>query len=296
MTKREKRNNIMGYLFISPWLIGFFIFILFPIVASFVLAFTKYDILSPPKWVGISNWLRLLEDGRYHNSLRATFYYVFAAVPLRLIFALLIAMLLKPPTRMTSIYTGIYYLPSLIGGSVAVAIMWRQIFGIDGLINFILKNVGIEGINWLGNPSTAIWTLIILAVWQFGSPMLIFLAGLRQIPESLYEAASIDGAKAWAQFTNITIPMLSPVILFNLIMQIINGFMVFTQAYIITGGAPLDTTLFYALYLYQRAFQSFDMGYASAMAWVLLVIIAFFTILAFKSSKFWVYYESEEGK
>jgi len=294
MTKREKRNNVMGYLFISPWLIGFFIFILFPIVASFILAFTKYDILSSPRWVGIANWLRLLEDRRYHNSLRATFYYVFAAVPLRLIFALLIAMLLKPPTRITSIYTGIYYLPSLIGGSVAVAIMWRQIFGMDGLINFILNNVGIEGVNWLGNPSTAIWTLIILAAWQFGSPMLIFLAGLRQIPESLYEAASIDGAKEWTQFTRITLPMLSPVILFNLIMQIINGFMVFTQAYIITGGAPLDTTLFYSLYLYQKAFQSFDMGYASAMAWVLLVIIAFFTLLAFKSSKFWVYYESEK--
>ncbi len=294
MTEREKRNNIMGYLFISPWLIGFFIFILFPIVASFFLAFTRYDVLSPPRWIGIGNWLRLLEDRRYHNSLRATFYYVFTAVPLRLIFALLVAMLLKPPTRATSIYTGIYYLPSLIGGSVAVAIMWRQIFGVDGLINFILKNVGIEGINWLGNPRTAIWTLIILAVWQFGSPMLIFLAGLRQIPESLYEAASIDGAREWTQFTKITLPMLSPVILFNLIMQIINGFMVFTQAYIITGGAPLDTTLFYSLYLYQKAFQSFDMGYSSAMAWVLLVIIAFFTLLAFKSSKFWVYYESEE--
>lgn len=294
MTEREKRNNMMGYLFISPWLIGFFIFILFPIVASFFLAFTRYDVLSPPRWIGIGNWLRLLEDRRYHNSLRATFYYVFTAVPLRLIFALLVAMLLKPPTRATSIYTGIYYLPSLIGGSVAVAIMWRQIFGVDGLINFILKNVGIEGINWLGNPRTAIWTLIILAVWQFGSPMLIFLAGLRQIPESLYEAASIDGAREWTQFTKITLPMLSPVILFNLIMQIINGFMVFTQAYIITGGAPLDTTLFYSLYLYQKAFQSFDMGYASAMAWVLLVIIAFFTLLAFKSSKFWVYYESEE--
>ncbi len=294
MTEREKRNNMMGYLFISPWLIGFFIFILFPIVASFVLAFTRYDVLSPPRWIGIGNWLRLLEDRRYHNSLRATFYYVFTAVPLRLIFALLVAMLLKPPTRATSIYTGIYYLPSLIGGSVAVAIMWRQIFGVDGLINFILKNVGIEGINWLGNPRTAIWTLIILAVWQFGSPMLIFLAGLRQIPESLYEAASIDGAREWTQFTKITLPMLSPVILFNLIMQIINGFMVFTQAYIITGGAPLDTTLFYSLYLYQKAFQSFDMGYSSAMAWVLLVIIAFFTLLAFKSSKFWVYYESEE--
>lgn len=296
MTKRERYNNAMGYLFIAPWLIGFFIFTLFPILASFILAFTRYDILSPPRWIGIDNWIRLLEDNRYHNSLRATFYYVFTAVPLRLIFALVVAMLLKPSTRLSSLYRGIYYLPSLIGGSVAIAVVWRQVFGSEGLINFLLGLIGIKGLNWLGNPSTAIWTLIILAVWQFGSPMLIFLAGLKQIPESLYEAASIDGAKGWDQFIKITLPMLSPVILFNLIMQIINGFMVFTQAYIITAGGPLDTTLFYALYLYQKAFQTFEMGYASAMAWVLLVIIAFFTALAFKSSRFWVYYESEEGR
>ncbi|HOL55701.1 MAG TPA: sugar ABC transporter permease [bacterium] len=296
MNKRERYNNVMGYLFISPWLIGFFIFTLFPIIASFILAFTRYDVLSPPRWIGIDNWFRLLEDTRYHNSLKATFYYVFTAVPLRLIFALLVAMLLKPSTRLAGLYRGIYYLPSLIGGSVAVAVVWRQVFGSEGLINFILGMMGIKGLNWLGNPSTAIWTLIILAVWQFGSPMLIFLAGLKQIPDSLYEAASIDGAKGWDQFIKITLPMLSPVILFNLIMQIINGFMVFTQAYIITSGGPLDTTLFYSLYLYQKAFQSFEMGYASAMAWVLLMIIAFFTALAFKSSRFWVYYESEEGK
>lgn len=294
MSKRKRYNNIMGYLFISPWLIGFFIFTLFPIIASFILAFTRYDILSPPRWIGFDNWLRLLEDGRYHNSLRATFYYVFTAVPLRLVFALLVAMLLKPSTRLSSIYRGIYYLPSLIGGSVAIAVVWRQVFGLEGLINFILGSIGLKGTNWLGNPSTAIWTLIILAVWQFGSPMLIFLAGLKQIPESLYEAASIDGASGWSQFFKITLPMLSPVILFNLIMQIINGFMVFTQAYIITSGGPLDTTLFYSLYVYQKAFQSFEMGYASAMAWVLLMIIAFFTVLAFKTSRFWVYYESEE--
>lgn len=195
MTRREKYNNIMGYLFISPWLIGFFIFTIFPIGASFYLAFTRYDILSSPRWIGINNWLQLLEDQRYLNSLKATFYYVFTAVPLRLIFALLIAMLLKPSTRLANIYRGIYYLPSLIGGSVAIAVVWRQVFGLEGLINFILSILGIKGVNWLGNPSTAIWTLIILAVWQFGSPMLIFLAGLKQIPESLYEAASIDGAR-----------------------------------------------------------------------------------------------------
>ena len=294
MSKRERYNNITGYIFISPWLIGFFIFTLFPIIVSFILAFTKYDILTPPRWIAFDNWLRMLSDERYHHSLKATFYYVFTAVPLRLAFALLIALLLKPTTRLTSLFRSIYYLPSLIGGSVAIAIMWRQIFGLDGLVNFLLRLVGIKGLNWLGDPRTAIWTLIVLAAWQFGSSMLIFLAGLKQIPESLYEAASIDGANKWNQFVKITLPMLSPVILFNLIMQIINGFMIFTQAYIITSGGPLDTTLFYALYVYQRAFQNLEMGYASAMAWILLIIIAIFTILAFKSSKFWVYYESEE--
>jgi len=175
---------------------------------------------------------------------------------------------------------------------VAVALMWRQIFGPDGLLNGALSAIGVRGLNWLGDPRTAIWTLILLAVWQFGSPMLIFLAGLKQIPTELYEAASIDGASGWRKFIRITLPLLSPVIFFNLIMQIIAGFMVFTQAFIITAGGPLDTTRFYSVYLYNEAFQNFHMGYSSAMAWVLLLIIAFFTALAFKSSSVWVHYES----
>lgn len=290
--KNRRTNNLMGYLFIGPWLLSFLAFTLIPIVASLVLSFTDFDILSAPDWVGFENYTRMFtRDPRYIKSLKATFYYVFTAVPLRLAFALFVAMLLNTKRRMVSGYRAAYYAPSIVGGSVAVAVMWREIFGTDGLINAIF---GLD-VSWLGNPSTAIWTLILLAVWQFGSPMLIFLAGLKQIPAELYEAAAIDGANGWHNFWRITLPLLTPIIFFNLVMQTISGFMVFTQAFIITGGAPLDTTLFYSLYVYQRAFVTFEMGYASAMAWVLLAIVAFFTALVFGSSSRWVFYESKEG-
>jgi len=290
-----RQHNLVGYLFLSPWLIGFFLFTLLPIVASFWLAFTDYNIFSPPKWIGLANFQRMFfNDPRYWRSVRATFYYVFTAVPLRLVVALLIAMLLNTKRKLVSLYRAAYYAPSIIGGSVAVAVMWRQVWGGQnlGLINYILKALGLPYVNWLSNPRTAIWTLITLAAWQFGSPMLIFLAGLKQIPTELYEAAAIDGAGGWNRFVKITLPMLSPVIFFNLVMQMISGFLVFTQAYLVTGGRPLDSTLFYALYLYLRAFEVHEMGYGSAMAWVLLLVIAFFTALVFKSSSAWVYYES----
>ena len=294
-SKIERRNNLVGYLFLSPWLIGFFVFTLLPIIASLVLAFTDYDLFTPPQWTGLANFQRMFfEDRRYWRSVRATFYYVLTAVPLRLIVALAVAMLLNRGRRMVSVYRAAYYAPSIVGGSVAVAVMWRQVFGGQnlGLINFILQALGLPYVNWLSNPRTAIWTLITLAAWQFGSPMLIFLAGLKQIPVELYEAAAIDGAGGWGKFIKITLPMLSPVIFFNLVMQMISGFLVFTQAYLVTGGRPLDTTLFYALYLYLRAFEVHEMGYGSAMAWVLLGVIAVFTALVFKTSSAWVYYES----
>lgn len=294
----QRQNNLIGYLFLSPWLIGFFVFTFLPIVASLVLAFTDYDLFTPPQWIGLNNFKRMFfEDARYWRSVRATFYYVFTAVPLRLVVALAVAMLLNQGRRLVSIYRAAYYAPSILGGSVAVAVMWRQVWGGRnlGLINFILQSLGLPYVNWLANPRTAIWTLITLAAWQFGSPMLIFLAGLKQIPTELYEAASIDGAGGWGKFTRITLPMLSPVIFFNLVMQMISGFLVFTQAYLVTGGRPLDTTLFYALYLYLRAFEVHEMGYGSAMAWVLLGVIAIFTALIFRSSSAWVYYESGGG-
>ncbi len=289
---RARSNNIAGYIFISPWLISFFAFTLIPIIASLFLSFTDYDVLSRgwPEWVGLKNYVRMFTtDARYVKSLKATFYYVFTAVPLRLAFALFVAMLLNTKRRGVGGYRAAYYAPSIVGGSVAVAVMWREIFGSNGLVNDVLSTEVV----WLGNPRTAIWTLILLAVWQFGSPMLIFLAGLKQIPSSLYEAAAIDGANGWHRFWRVTLPLLTPIIFFNLVMQTISGFMVFTQAFIITGGAPLDTTLFYALYIYQRAFVTFEMGYASAMAWILLLIVAVFTAIIFRSSRSWVFYETK---
>jgi multiple sugar transport system permease protein len=290
----RRRDQWMGYLFISPWLIGFFVFTLIPMIASLYLGFTDYRLTASPNWIGVENFVRMFtSDPRYWKSVQATFYYILTAVPLRLLFALAIAMLLNNARRFTSVYRAAFYAPSIVGASVAVAIMWRQIFGTEGVVNALLAIFGIPGTAWSGHPATAIWTLILLAAWQFGSPMLIFLAGLKQIPSELYEAAAIDGAGEWAQFVRITLPMLSPVIFFNLIMQMISGFMVFTQALVITNGGPMDTTLVYALYLYQRAFIVFQMGYSSAMAWVLLLVIAIFTAINFRFSSQWVFYEDK---
>lgn len=294
-TKNEY-NNIAGYIFISPWLIGLILFTIFPMGASLMLSFTKYDLLSAPKWVGFENYRNIFtNDERFISALNATFKYVFSAIPLRLIFALFVAMLLVRNRKMTSVYRALFYIPSLIGGSVAVAVMWKQLFGVRGALNSILIKLGIieKGIGWLGNPGTAMWTLVLLAVWQFGSPMLIFIAGLKQIPESYYEAASIDGANSWCKFFRITLPSLTPIIFFNFIMQTISGFMAFTESYLITGGGPFDKTLFYAVYLFEKAFVFYDMGYASALAWILLLIIGVFTALIFKSSNYWVFYESK---
>src|SRR5262245_46246217 len=265
--------------------------------ASLYFAFTDYDILTPPRWTGLANFHRMfLEDARYLRSVAVTSFYVAIAVPLRLAFALAVATLLNTRRQGVSAYRAAYYAPSVVAGSVAVAVMWRQVFGTQGVINAVLALAGIPPVRWLGSPDVAIWTLITLAVWQFGSPMLIFLAGLRQIPAELSEAAAIDGAGRWARFFRITLPLLSPVTFFNLVMQTITGFMVFTQAFVVTGGGPMDATLVYALYLYRRAFESFQMGYASAVAWVLLLAVALCTAVLFKTSGRWVFYEAKEGR
>ncbi len=293
--KRHRSDFIAGYCFIGLWLFGFFTLTLIPIVASFFLSFTDYDLLSPPEWVGLANYkFMLFKDLRFWNSVRVTLYYAIFAVPLRLAFALLIAMALNSKHKVQGLYRAIYYAPSVIGESVAVAVMWRQIFGGEGLLNsFIVLLGGKGGTVWLGDPRFAIWSLILLAAWQFGSPMLIFLAGLKQIPTELYESADIDGAGGIRKFFKITLPMLTPIILFNLVMQMINGFIVFTPALIITGGGPIDSTNFFALYLYKRAFEDFGMGIGSGMAWLLLTVVALLSIVVFKTSSRWVFYESE---
>jgi multiple sugar transport system permease protein len=234
----------------------------------------------------------MLEDPRLHQSLRVTFAYVFVSVPMQLTLALALALLLDRGVRGLPLYRSIYYLPSLLGGSVAIAILWRLVFGTDGLINGVLELFGIQGTGWVSHPDYALGTLMILNVWTFGSPMVIFLAGLRQIPAMYHEAAAVDGAGPVKRFFRITIPLLTPIIFFNLVLQMINAFQTFTQAFIVSGGrgGPADATLFYTLYLYQRGFGALDMGYASAMAWLLLMIIAGFTAVNFLAARFWVFY------
>jgi multiple sugar transport system permease protein len=298
--RRARQRNLMGYLFIGPWLFGFLAFTAIPMLGSAVLAFTDYNILSQDlKWVGLQNFQRMLfNDPRYWRAVSATLTFALIAVPLKLCFALALAMLFNSSRRMVYGYRAAYYAPSIVGASVAVAVVWRELVGRNGPVNAVLGQFGVPAQAWLGNPDTALWTVILLSVWEFGSPMLIFLAGLKQIPEQLYEAASIDGAGRWRRFLNITIPMLTPLIFFNLILQMIFGFTVFTSAFILSGGtgAPLDSLLLYSLYLYQKGFKDFQMGYAAAMAWALLAVIAVFTTIIFKTSSAWVYYESEEQR
>lgn len=294
---RAWRRNGAGYLFLAPWLIGFFCLTLGPTLASLYLSFTDYDLLRSPRWSGFKNYeYAFLHDRRLGNAMRVTFTYVLWSVPLKLMVALGLAMVLDRSVRGVAFYRATFYLPSLLGASVAIAVLWRQLFGAEGLVNQLLYMVaGIEGPAWVTHPDYALSTLIVLAIWQFGSPMIIFLAGLRQIPQDLYEAASMDGASGWRQFRKITLPLLAPVIFFNLVLQTIEAFKAFTQAYIVSGGlgGPVDSTLFYSLYLYEEAFANFRMGYASALAWLLLIIIAIFTAIAFGTSKYWVYYEDE---
>jgi multiple sugar transport system permease protein len=290
-------SELSGYVFILPWIIGFLFLILIPFLCLIYFSFTKYDLLSAPKFIGLRNYINIFTiDTKFLTSLGVTFTYVFAGMPIRLIVALLIAMLLNTRHRLIGLYRTLFYFPSIIGGSIAVAITWRNLFARDGAVNSVVfKLFGINpNISWLADPKTALWSLVLMAVWQFGSPMLIFLAGLKNIPLSYYEAATVDGAGSIKKFFKITLPLLSPVIFFNLIMQLIGGFMTFTQALVITNGGPLDKTLFYQLYVYRKGFEQYSFGYASALSCILVVIISFFAALVFKSSSAWVYYESKD--
>lgn len=295
LTLKQKLNNekVAGVICTLPFTIGFIVFLIVPMIISFYYSFTDFNILSKPQWIGIENFVKIFtDDGRFLKSIGVTFYFAFVSVPLKLIFALIVALILLRKSKAIPLYRAVYYLPSIIGGSVAVSVLWKRMFATDGVVNNLLGVLGIEtSFSWLGNTKTAIWTLIILAVWQFGSSMLIFLASLKQIPSSLYEAAKVDGAGGWKQFWKITLPLLTPTIFFNLVMQMINGFLAFTQSYIITQGKPMDSTLFYTVYMHQQAFEFYNTGYASALAWIMLIIICIFTGLLFATKKFWVYNE-----
>jgi multiple sugar transport system permease protein len=292
--KAAGRDNKAAYLFLLPWLIGLFVITIGPLIASLYLSFTEYSLIESPKWIGVQNFTRMLSDARLHNALKVTFIYVVVSVPLQLALALAIAILLDRGMRGLAFYRSVFYLPSMLGSSVAIALLWRQIFGTDGLINQILRAFGVNAhTGWISDPKYALSTIILLHVWTFGSPMVIFLAGLRQIPTMYHEAASMDGAGRWSRFVHVTLPLLSPIIFFNLVLQIINAFQSFTQAFVVSNGTggPSDSTMFYTLYLYQRGFGQFEMGYAAAMAWLLVIIVGALTAINFYAAKYWVFYD-----
>lgn len=289
------KDNAVGYLLMTPWLIGFILMWAIPAGMSIYYSFTDYNLLSAPNWVGFQNYVTILTtDTNFRQALFVTLGYVFVMVPLRLIFALFVANLLNKKHVGMSMYRVLYYVPSIIGGSIAVSVVWKQIFGNQGVIMSLLEQFGIEQeYSLVGNPRTALFVIILMGVWQFGSSMLIFLSGLKQIPDALYESAAMDGATPIQRFWKITIPMLTPTIFFNLIQQIINGFRIFTESKIITDGGPMNSTLTYVLYLYRTAFTNFHMGYSCALAWIMVLIIGLATVLLFKTQKSWVYYEAQ---
>ena len=287
------QESTAGVIFSLPFILGFLLFMVVPMGISLYYSFCDYNILSPAVFSGLKNYVKMFtDDPTFYKTIQVTFYFALVSVPLRLIFALIVAMILQKTTKATGFYRAAYYLPSIIGGSVAVAILWRRMFAAEGVINTLLGAIGIKtSYSWLGEVKTAIWVLIILAVWQFGSSMLIFLSSLKQIPVTLYEAARVDGANKFSQFWKITLPLLTPTIFFNLVMQMINGFLAFTQSYIITQGRPMNSTLFYTVYMYQQSFEFRNTGYGAALAWVMLAIIGLITGILFATKKFWVYSE-----
>ncbi|GAA1013057.1 ABC transporter permease [Acrocarpospora pleiomorpha] len=296
----------MAALFLAPWAIGFLVFTLGPLIASGYLSLTDYGLLSAPEFVGLSNYAKMLtDDPRFVKSIGVTALYVFVSVPVTLVAAFLVAALVNDRQRSSGasgkasrsplfgFYRAAFYLPSLIAASVAVAILWVRLFAYDGIVNNLLAPLGLPRIAWIGQPGTAIWTIILLSVWSFGSTMVIFYAALKQVPAERYEAASIDGAGMLAKLWHITLPAISPIILFNAVIVLVNALQSFTPAYIVSNGTggPADSTLVFALYLYEQAFRDLHMGYASAMAVLMLLALAGITALIFASSKFWVHYE-----
>jgi len=291
LRKRGRRNQWVGYLYILPWLIGFLIFQAGPLFASLYFSFTDYSIIGDTNFVGLKNYLTAFtSDVNFMKSLRATLLYVFGAVPLKLSLAFIMALILNSKLKGIRIFRTAYYLPSIMGASVAVAILWRFMFMKSGYINTILGFLGFRTFDWIGSPSTALFVIILISVWQFGFAMVLYLAALKDVPTELYESASIDGAGPFRRLFSITLPSISPVIFFTIVMQLIAHFQDFTAPMIVTRGGPLKTTYLYGLLIYDNAFKFFKMGYASALSWILFIIIATITGIIFKFSNVLVYY------
>jgi multiple sugar transport system permease protein len=292
-TRGFRLQDIEGWFFISPWLLGFLLFGVVPFFASLYLSFTKYELLGMPQWIGLRNYERLFfKDPRFWISLKVTLYYSVLAVPSGLVIAFVLALFLNAPIRARAFFRTMFYLPSVTAG-VATAYLWAYLLNPkNGLVNTLLGLIGIEGPGWFFSRQWAIPALVLMSWWGVGGTVVIYLAGLQAVPQHLYEAAEIDGAGALAKLWHVTIPMMSPTIFFTMVMGVIGSFQMFTTAYVVTNGGPADATLFYILYLFRHAFQNFNMGYASALAWVLFVIVLVITLAQLKLSGRWVYYES----
>ena len=294
--KKRKKKEMIGLLYISPWIIGFLIFGLYPLTLSLYYSFTDYSVLSEPTFVGLDNYIYMFtKDRDFLHSLTVTIKYVLMAVPLKLIAALFFAMLLNRKIKFINFFTTIYYLPSILGASVSISILWRFLFSMDGVVNSLIVKLGGSAIPFIESPKYALSSISLLVVWSFGSSMVVFLAGLKQIPKEMYEACTVDGGGKIRQFFSITLPLISPSLFFNLIMQTINAFQQFTGAFVITNGGPVKSTYLYALMLYDEAFGNFKMGYASALSWVLFALILIATLLLFKSSSKWLHYQDGGG-
>ena len=288
---QKRRETISFYLAISPWLIGFLIFTLGPMCYAFYLGFTQWDLFGAPRWAGLANYARMASDPLFAQALKVTVIYTAIYVPAEMVGGLGLALLVNQKVRGVGVFRTIFYLPSVLAG-VAYVVLWMWIFNPQaGLLNTLLGYLGIRGPRWLIDPAWALPALLLMTFWGWGRAMVIYLAGLQGVPGELYEAAAIDGAGDWAKFRRVTLPMITPTVLFALILSIISTFQTFTSAFVATNGGPLNATLFYVLYLYQQAFQFFRMGYAAALAWVLFVIVLALTLILFKSGQFWVYYE-----
>ncbi|HET9142986.1 sugar ABC transporter permease [Actinophytocola sp.] len=297
--RRRGERPAVAYLFLSPWVLGALLLTVGPMLASLYLSFTDYNLFTTPNWVGFANYRRLFaDDPRFHAAVWVTLKYVLIATPLKLAAALAVALLLNRVSAASGLYRSAFYAPSLLGASVAVALVWRVIFDTNGVVDHALAAVGIDTGGWVSSPRFALLTIVGLSVWQFGAPMVIFLAGLKQIPGELYDASAVDGAGWWRTLFSVTLPMLSPVIFFNLVLETIHSFQAFTPAFVVSSGrgGPSDSTLFYTLYLYQKGFIEFRMGYASAMAWILVLVIALITALIFRTARSWVFYQGEVSR
>jgi multiple sugar transport system permease protein len=293
--RRGRRENLAGYLFMSPWIAGFLLLTAGPMVASLYFAFTDYNLFNSPKWIGFDNFTRMFDDPRWQKSVQVTAKYVVIGTPLKLLLALGVAMLLAQSRRGQALYRAAFYAPSLIGASVSIGFVWRTLFSDGAVVDRTQSLFGSHVGGWVGDPDWILYSLVALTVWQFGAPMVIFLAGLKQVPRELYEAAAMDGAGPFRWFWNITLPMISPVLFFNVLLETIHSFQIFGSAYVVSNSqcGPADATLVYTCYLYQQGFKNAQMGFASAMAWMLLLAVALVTAVLFWSQKKWVHYEED---